>query len=106
MTQATAFRFSPKWQRRISGMLSLVLCLWLLAAATHLHGGDQDKHHTRAVAHVCGFCTSLSSGGAAVSVVSFEPTIVADAPPSVPADIQPPTVRLIISHRSRAPPVA
>lgn len=106
MTQATAFRFSRKWQSRISAALSLVLCLWLLSAATHSHTGDQDKHHTRAVAHACGFCNSLSSGGAAASVVGFGLAIVPDATPSVPRAIQPPTFRLIVSHRSRAPPVA
>jgi hypothetical protein len=105
MTQATAFRFSRSWQRRISGLLAAALCLWLVVAATHSHT-DQEraKHHT--VAHLCSVCGSLSSGGAAASEIAFRPSIVPDAAPVLPAETPPPSFRLIVSHRSRAPPVA
>lgn len=87
-------------------MLAAVLCVWLLAAATHFHTDDQDSHHNRNVSHLCGFCGSLSSGGAAASGITFSPIVGPDAPFLIPADTQPPSLRLIVSHRSRAPPVA
>src|SRR5687768_1585149 len=106
MTQATAFRFSRTWQLRISGLLAAVLCLWLVVAATHSHANDHERHKHRSVAHLCSVCGSLSSGGAAATVVTFHPTIVPDAAPVLCADVSPPALRLIVSHRSRAPPVA
>jgi|SRR5688572_28982169 hypothetical protein len=106
MTQATAFRFTRSWQLRISGLLAAVLCLWLVVAATHSHTNDQDQHKHRSVAHMCSVCGSLSSAGAAATVVTFHPTIVPDAAPLLCAGTSPPSLRLIVSHRSRAPPVA
>jgi hypothetical protein len=106
MTHVRAFRISRSWQRRISGLLVAVLCLWLIVAATHSHSDDQDRHKHRTVAHLCSVCGSLSSGGAAASDITFRPSIVPDAAPVVMAETPPPSFRLIVSHRSRAPPVA
>lgn len=106
MASATAFRFSRSWQRRISGAVSAVLCLWLLAFATHFHTPDQDYQDTRSAAHLCGYCTSLSSAGATPHVGSIAIAVIPDEAPLIPADTQPPSSPLIVSHRSRAPPVA
>lgn len=106
MTQVRAFRINRAWQRRISGLLAAVLCLWLIVAATHSHSDDQDQHKQRTVAHLCSVCGSLSSGGAAASDINFRPSIVPDAAPVLLAETPPPSIRLIVSHRSRAPPVA
>jgi hypothetical protein len=104
--QKRAFRFSRTWQVRISGLLAAALGLWLFFAATHYHGPDQDQHKHRSVAHLCSICGSLASGGAAATVVTFDRTIVPDAAPARPVAMPDPVSRLIVSHRSRAPPVA
>jgi hypothetical protein len=106
MTQATAFRFSRTWQRRIGGLLAAVLCLWLVIAATHSHASEQDQHKHRSVAHLCSVCGSLASGGAAATLTTFDPTIVPDAAPALCAETPPRSFRPILSHRSRAPPAA
>jgi hypothetical protein len=105
MTQARAFRLNRAWQRRIAGLLTAVMCLWLIVAATHSHTNDQDRDKHHAVAHLCSVCGSLSSGGAAASDITFRPNIVPDAAPLPVAETAPPSLRLIVSHRSRAPPV-
>jgi hypothetical protein len=91
-------------QRRLSVMLSMVVCLWMLAAATHFHTplDDLGSHHS--AKELCGFCASLPGGGAAPSVWTFVPTAHRQHV-SAPADIMPaiPTVS-VASYRSRAPP--
>jgi len=104
MTQAAAFGFSRICQRRISGLLAAVLCLWLVVAATHSHSSEQDQHKERSAAHLCSVCGSLSSGGPAATVVTFSPTIVPHEAPAIGAESPPPSFRLIVAHRSRAPP--
>lgn len=106
MSQVAALKFSRSSQRRISGLLATVLCLWLVVAATHSHINDQDQHKHRSVAHLCSVCGSIASGGAAATVVTFRLTIVPDAVPVLCAELPPPSFRLIVAHRSRAPPVA
>jgi hypothetical protein len=106
MAQVRAFHVSRTWQRRISGLLGAALCLWLIVAATHTHAGDQDLNKHRIVAHLCSVCGSLSSAGAAASEITFRPSIVPVAAPVPLAETLPPSCRLILSHRSRAPPVA
>lgn len=84
----------------------MVICVWMLAAATHFHTplDEVDAHH--GAKELCGFCASLPAGGAAPVVWTFVPTqhrqfVLA------PAEILPvvPTVAAA-SYRSRAPPVA
>jgi hypothetical protein len=106
MRQVTALRFSRTSQRRISGLLAAALCLWLVIAATHSHANEHDQHKHRSVAHLCSVCASLASGGAAATVSTFRPAIVPDAAPALWAETPPPSFRLIVSHRSRAPPAA
>jgi hypothetical protein len=61
-------------QQRLSIVLSVVVCLWMLAAATHFHTpfDDPGAHHT--AKELCGFCASLPAGGAAPAVWTFIPT--------------------------------
>jgi hypothetical protein len=106
MTHASTLRFSRSWQRRISGLLAAVLCLWLVIAATHSHASDHDQHKHRVAAHLCSVCGSLATGGAAATVVTFRPSIFPDVAPARCVETLPPSLRLIVSHRSRAPPVA
>ncbi|GFE79288.1 hypothetical protein GCM10011487_12880 [Steroidobacter agaridevorans] len=91
-------------QRRLSVVLSMVICVWMLATATHFHTplDDVDTHH--GAKELCGFCASLPAGGAAPTVWTFVPTehrqfVLAPAEilPAVPAVAA-------ASYRSRAPP--
>jgi hypothetical protein len=92
-------------QRRLSVMLSMVICVWMLAAATHFHTplDDVDAHHS--AKELCGFCASLPAGGAAPTVWTFVPTAHRQHC-SAPVEILPavPAVAAA-SYRSRAPPL-
>jgi hypothetical protein len=98
------FQLQRSSQRRISGLLSAVLCLWLLASATHFHAPDQHPHQS--VHHVCGFCATLSAAGAAPSVVAFR-SVVQPQEYFAAADDAHGFPRLVpASYQSRAPPAA
>jgi|SRR5687768_3718964 hypothetical protein len=91
-------------QRRLSVVLSMVICLWMLASATHFHApfDDLDAHHT--AKELCGFCASLPAGGAAPAVWTFVPT-EHRWHFSAPAEIVPAFQAIATaSYRSRAPP--
>lgn len=86
-------------------MLSMVICMWMLAAATHFHTplDDVDAHHS--AKELCGFCASLPTGGAAPTVWTFVPTSHRQRmlPPS---EILPDVCTIAAaSYRSRAPPI-
>lgn len=97
---------SHRLQRRLSVVLSMVICVWMLAAATHFHTplDEADAHHS--AKELCGFCASVPTGGAAPTVWRFVPTehrqfVLA------PTEILPVVPAVVAaSHRSRAPPVA
>jgi hypothetical protein len=85
-------------------LLSMMLCLWMFASATHFHAQAEDPsgHHT--TKELCGFCASLPGAGAAPSVSIFlaradRPHVLAPAKilPAIPA-------LTTASYRSRAPP--
>ena len=91
-------------QRRLSVVLSMLVCLWMLGTATHFHTplDDAGVHHN--AKELCGFCASVPTGGAAPSVWTFAP-IAQRQHIFAPAEILPafrahPTA----SYRSRAPP--
>jgi hypothetical protein len=105
MTMAPSFTLLPlRLQRRLSVVLSMVVCLWLLAAATHFHTplDDLGAHHTGK--ELCGFCASLPASGAAPTAWTFVPTEHRQHV-SAPVEILPafPAVTTA-SYRSRAPP--
>jgi hypothetical protein len=91
-------------QQRLSVVLSVVVCLWMLAAATHFHTplDDLGAHHS--AKELCGFCASLPAGGAAPAVSTFVPTAQRWHFPA-PAEILPAFHAIsTASYRSRAPP--
>jgi hypothetical protein len=82
----------------------MVVCLWMLAAATHFHTplDDLGAHHT--AKELCGFCASLPTGGAAPVVWTFV-AIAHRQQFSAPAEITPALPSIAVaSYRSRAPP--
>jgi hypothetical protein len=92
-------------QRRLSVVLSMVICMWMLAAATHFHAplDDVDAHHS--AKELCGFCASLPAGGAAPTVWTFVPTDHRQhvlAPAEILLAVP---VVAVASYRSRAPPL-
>lgn len=94
----------PRLQRRLSVVLSMVVCLWMLAAATHYHAplDDPGSHHS--AKELCGFCASLPAGGAAPSVSTFVPSALCRyVPASAEITLAIPSIR-VASYRSRAPP--
>ena len=97
------FRLSRHSQRRISGLLSMALCFWLLGFATHLHADEPDTHGS-SVVHVCGVCASVSSGGAAPTVVSFVATPDLDRHCFTADEVRILPSPALASYQSRAPP--
>jgi hypothetical protein len=91
-------------QRRFAVLLSMMLCFWMFASATHFHLSTEDVsgHHTSK--DLCGVCASLPSAGAPPTVFAFIAT--ADRPQvSAPAAILPLIpAPAAASYRSRAPP--
>jgi hypothetical protein len=104
MTPTAPFRLRRIWQRRLSGVLSAALCVWLLAFATHLHASDQDLQDDRSGVHFCGVCASISSGAAAPAVVVFASTPNREQHSSAAHEAQVPANPALASYRSRAPP--
>jgi hypothetical protein len=91
-------------QRRFSVLLSMVVCLWTLAAATHFHTPLDDLNAHHSAKELCGFCASLPTGGAAPSVWTFVTTAHREHV-SAPAEILPALLPITTaSYRSRAPP--
>jgi hypothetical protein len=92
-------------QRRFAVLLSMVLCLWMLASATHFHVQAEELGDQHTSQELCGFCVSLPGAGAAPSASVFI-TTTDRQPVSAPAEILPTVPSLIpASYRSRAPPV-
>ena len=58
-------------QRRFSFVLATALCLWMLALASHFHGGDYPGEGTQETHALCAFCVSVPNSGAAPAVVAF-----------------------------------
>lgn len=56
-------RGSPRRQRSRVVLLGLVLCLWMVAFATHIHSGDELPSNGPSTA--CSFCLSLPAGAPA-----------------------------------------
>jgi hypothetical protein len=95
---------SHRVQRRLSVVLSMVVCLWMLAAATHFHTPLDDAGALHNAKELCGFCASVPTGGAAPVVWAFIPTAHRQAI-SAPAEIIPAFSAIpVASYRSRAPP--
>jgi len=73
MQTATIFRPSHRQQRRNAWLLTIALCVWLLAYATHVHAdGEQGTSHARVTG--CHVCFSLPTGAPAPAAY------IADAP--------------------------
>jgi hypothetical protein len=104
MKPSLTFRLRPVWQRRLSGLLSAALCVWLLAFATHLHASDQEAQDGRSSVHFCGVCASIPSGAAAPAVAVF--AAKSDPEDYVRAAFEPQLHAnpAVASYRSRAPP--
>lgn len=93
-------------QRRLSVLLSVTLCLWMLAAATHFHAQDLEVGSHHKTHELCGFCVSVPGAGAAPSLSVFLPSALRQHF-SPPAKILPSFATLsTASYRSRAPPAA
>ncbi|WP_218042712.1 hypothetical protein [Steroidobacter gossypii] len=96
---------SHRLQRRLAVLLSMILCLWMLASATHFHvqAEELSGHHT--AKELCGFCASLPGAGAAPAVSVFITTAERQQV-AAPAEILPIAPSLpAASYQSRAPPV-
>lgn len=104
--QAMTFRLQRSSQRRISGLLSALLCLWLLASAAHFHAPDQYAHSHQSVHSVCGFCAGLSTAGAASSTVIFRAAVQPQEYCAAADDAQVFARLVPAAYRSRAPPAA
>ena len=82
--------------------LALVLCAWLVTAATHLHVQDQATGATEA-AH-CAHCLALSAGAAPPPTHNL-PTIIVTPTVVVPfGHATPPSEPPRSSYLSRGPP--
>lgn len=93
-----------RMQRRLSVALSMLVCLWMLATATHFHTPLDDLGAHHGAKELCGFCASVPTGGAAPSVWTFTP-ISHRQHFSAPSEILPAFCSLLTaSYRSRAPP--
>jgi hypothetical protein len=91
-------------QRRLAVLLSMMLCLWMFASATHFHVQPEDlsDHHTSK--EWCGLCATLPATGAAPTVSAFARTVDRQQT-SAPAEILAAgPVLAVASYRSRAPP--
>lgn len=96
MSAVTHRRLSRESQRRNVLWLSIALCMWFMAIASHLHAADEDAvgHN---VSHACSFCFSSSNAAAppqafpiivrvaashAYDVATYVPPLPTDAPSS------------------------
>jgi hypothetical protein len=86
--------------------LSVTLCLWMFASATHFHTQDGEFGANHSTHELCGFCASVPSAGAAPALSIFVPTAHRQHF-LAPAEIAPTVASLFTaSYRSRAPPAA
>lgn len=104
MKPSATFRLRFVWQRRLSGLLSATLCLWLLAFANHLHASDQEAQDGRSGVHYCGVCASIPSAAAAPAAVAFVANSDREEYVAAARVAQVPTAPALASYRSRAPP--
>jgi hypothetical protein len=104
MKPSATFRLRLTWQRRLSGVLSAALCVWLLAFATHLHAADQDAQSEHSSVHLCGVCVSIPTGAAAPAPVEFATTSAREQYAPAVREAQIPSNPVLASYRSRAPP--
>lgn len=104
MKISATFRLRPIWQRRLSGVLSAALCLWLLTFATHLHTSDEDLQDGRSGVHYCGVCASISSAAAAPEAVAFAVNSTRNEFLPAARVAQIPAAPAVAFYRSRAPP--
>ena len=84
--------------------LAFVLCGWLIAAAMHLHLGDNDKDAGGVEPQPCAYCLAFS-GGAAPPPEHRIPEVVADPVAVVAIHGQPAEKQVAASfYLSRGPP--
>ena len=84
---------TAKSQRRFASLLSIALCFWLFAFASHVHAHDEAGDHGRAPTN-CSFCLSLPAGAPSPDnhSVSIEPAVAA-----------PITVLAVVHHGEEVP---
>ena len=104
MKPSGTFLMQPVWQRRLSGVLSAVLCMWMLVFATHLHASEQDVEDGRTGIHYCGVCASIPSAAAAPAVAVFAASSDREDYVATARNAQIPATPALASYRSRAPP--
>jgi hypothetical protein len=80
---------SRSGQQRIAAVLSLTLCLWFVAFATHAHDQGDFSSPAQGVAHHCDFCLA-------------RPTSAAPPPAGIPVPV---AVLFEVSPPSNAAPV-
>ncbi len=85
-------------------LLSMMLCLWMLASATHFHTQAEDLTGQHTPNELCGFCVSLSGAGAAPSAFVFIPTADRQHIPAPAEIVAAASTLATASYRSRAPP--
>jgi len=81
----------------------LVVCVWLLAVATHFHVAGEDHSGQADKSHVCEMCAALSVG-APVAAPAFH--LFSGAPPAPIAalPLRLVSIAAVASYQSRAPP--
>jgi hypothetical protein len=84
------------------GALAAMLCIWLIAFATHLHVSADDLQST--ATHACEFCASLAVG-APPSATTFTHQFQRPAPAAVLRQ-QISAAPFLALYQSRAPPAA
>jgi len=104
MKSSTTFRLRSVWQRRLTGVLSAALCMWLLAFAAHLHAADQDAQNDRSSTHYCSVCASIPSAAAVPTIAAFPAISHREEHISTALDAQIPAGPVVASYQSRAPP--
>ncbi len=92
-----------KTQQRSVVLLALMLCLWLVAYATHLHAGDEGGlAHKSSTA--CSFCLSLPVGAAPPPVCPLAIPVFVSCVVQAPVYQVPRALDVVSSYLSRAPP--
>lgn len=104
MRSSTTFRLRSVWQRRLTGVLSAALCMWLLTFAAHLHAADQDAQDDRSGTHYCWVCASIPSAAATPTMATFPAISHREEHLSTALDAQILAGPVVASYRSRAPP--
>lgn len=101
---ATIFYRAISAQRRHVLVLTLALCLWLVASAAHIHFGND--HAPSEPPTACSFCQSLPGSAAAPGDPQGHIEFVAAAAVAPQPVHAPPALDLPAGYRSRAPPLA